>query len=135
MPSRRGLKHDEYDIGVYAYRELHNFCLQYDSKIQQLADIRSPYNSPQITGMSHRSSTSSQTASSAERAAILSSDYEMIEQAAIEVNAEDYQCIILAVTNDAPWHYLKMVENLKTPRDKFNEERKLFTICLQRKEK
>jgi len=85
--------------------------------------------------MPHGSSKSDQTASSAERAAIFSSDCEMIEQTAVEVNAEDYQCIILAVANDAPWHYLKMVENLKTPRDKFNEERKLFTICLQRKEK
>jgi len=29
MPSKRDLKLDEYNIGKYAYRELHNFCLQY----------------------------------------------------------------------------------------------------------
>lgn len=33
-----------------------------------------------------------------------------------------YQCILLAVTNDAPWHYLQMAQIRNTPRDKFNEE-------------
>ena len=36
MPKRRDIKLDEYNIGRYEYRELHNFCMQYDRKKKQL---------------------------------------------------------------------------------------------------
>ena len=36
MPMKKDLKLDQYDISPYAYRELHNFCLQYPEKKRRL---------------------------------------------------------------------------------------------------
>lgn len=135
MPSKRDLKLDEYNIGKYAYRELHNFCLQYPYKKQRLADLRSPYKSPQITGLPHGNDVGQPTESSAERAAVLSEDCEMIEQAALEVNAEDYQCIVLAVTQDVPWYYLRALKDLKTNEKYFQREQRQFYYLLAKKKK
>ena len=33
MPMKKDLKLDQYDISPYAYRELHNFCLQYPERL------------------------------------------------------------------------------------------------------
>ena len=51
LPNKRDLKLDEYDIGKYAYRELHNFCLQYPEKKKRITELRYPYQSPRITGL------------------------------------------------------------------------------------
>lgn len=135
MSSKRDLKLDQYNIGVYAYRELHNFCLQYPHKKQQIADFRSPYNSPQITGMPNGNGAGDPTGSNAERAALLSQECELIEQTAIEASGEEYQCMILSVTQDVPWHYLKMLKDLKASQNKFNDERRLFYYLLAKKRK
>ena len=135
MPSKRDLKLDEYNIGKYAYRELHNFCLQYPYKKQRLADLRSPYHSPQITGLPHGNDAGQPTEDSAERAAALSHDCEMIEQAALEVSASDYQCIILAVTQDVPWYYLRELKGLKTCEKYFRDEQHRFYYLLAQKKK
>lgn len=135
MSSKRDLKLDEYSIGKYAYRELHNFCLQYPYKKQRLADLRSPYHSPQITGLPHGNDAGQPTEDNAERAAILSHDCEIIEQAAIQANAEDYQNIIRAVTQDMPWYYLRSVFGLKMNEKYFNLERHQFYYLLAKKKK
>ena len=135
MPSKRDLKLDEYNIGKYAYRELHNFCLQYPYKKQRLADLRSPYHSPQITGLPHGNDAGQPTEDSAERAAILSHDCEMIEQAAIQASAEDYQNIIRAVTQDMPWYYLRSIYGLKTYEKGFRDEMHRFYYFLAKRKK
>lgn len=135
MSSKRDLKLDEYNIGKYAYRELHNFCLQYPYKEQRLADLRSPYHSPVITGLPHGNVAGQPTEDNAERAAILSHDCEMIEQAAIQANAEDYQNIIRAVTQDMPWYYLRSVFGLKTYEKGFRREMRYFYYLLAKKKK
>ena len=135
MSSKRDLKLDEYNIGKYAYRELHNFCLQYPYKKQRLADLRSPYHSPQITGMPHGSDAGQPTEDNAERAAILSGDCEIIEQAALQASAKDYQNIIRAVTQDMPWYYLQSVFGLKTCEKYFRNEQHRFYYLLAKKKK
>lgn len=135
MASKRDLKLDEYNIGKYAYRELHNFCLQYPYKKQCLADLRSPYHSPQITGMPHGNDVGQPTEDNAERAAILSHDCETIEQAAIQASSEDYQNIIRAVTQDMPWYYLQSVYGMAVSRHTFNAERRYFYYLLAKKKK
>lgn len=133
MPSKRDLKLDEYSIGKYAYRELHNFCLQYPYKKQRIADLRSPYRSPQITGMPHSGSVGLPTEENAERAVTLSNDCEMVEQAALQASAEDYQCIILAVTQDVPWYYLRELKGLRTYERGFRKELHRFYYFLAKK--
>lgn len=135
MPSKRDLKLDEYSIGKYAYRELHNFCLQYPHKKAQLADLRSPYKSPQITGMPHGNDVGQPTENNAERAAILSEECEMIEQTALEVSSGDYQCIVLAVTQDIPWYYLRALKGLATYEKGFRKEMRQFYYLLAKKKK
>jgi len=59
----------------------------------------------------------------------------MIEQAAIEASAKDYQNIIRAVTQDMPWYYLQSVYGLKTARHIFDAERRYFYYLLAEKKK
>ena len=107
MPSKRDLNLGEYDIGKYAYRELHNFCLQYPEKKKKLADLRNPYKSPVITGMPHGSGVGDPTGIHATKAAMLAADCELIEQTAAEAGGGFFQSLLVNVTNEhMPWEVL-----------------------------
>ncbi len=135
MPNKRDLKLDKYDIGTFAYRELHNFCLQYPEKKKRLAELRYPYNSPQISELPRGATVGDPTGKNAERAAILSSDCELIEQTVLEAAGDDYQCLLLSVTQDVPHHYLQMLKGLETGRHSFNEKRRYFFYLLAKKKR
>ena len=135
MSSKRDLNLDEYNIGKYAYRELHNFCLQYPEKKKRLADLRNPYKSPVITGLPRGTGTSDPTGNHAEKAAVLSADCKLIEQTAVEAGGDDYQCLLLAVTQDVPHHYLQMLKGLEMGHDKFWAMKRYFYFCLAQKKK
>lgn len=135
MPSKRDLKLDQYNISKYAYRELHNFCLQYPEKKKRLAELRSPYSSPQITGLPHSNDISRPTESKAEQAAVLALDCKAIEDSAYEVSVQDKEHIIMAVTQDVPWHYLQLLKGLTTGEYKFRQEKRKFYYLLAKKKK
>ena len=86
MPNKRDLRLERYSIGKYAYRELHNFCLQYPEKKRRLRELESPYKSPQITGMPSGSGPGDPTGRNADRASVLSGDIELIERTAAAVS-------------------------------------------------
>lgn len=46
MPNKRDLRMERYSIGKYAYRELHNFCLQYPDKKRRLRELQSRTKAP-----------------------------------------------------------------------------------------
>lgn len=71
MPMKKDLKLDQYDISPYAYRELHNFCLQYPEKKRRLRELESPFGGPR---------GSDPTAGRATRAATLAADIALIEK-------------------------------------------------------
>ena len=48
MPNKRDLRLDKYDIGVYAYRELNNFCKQYQEKKRKLQELECAYSAPRF---------------------------------------------------------------------------------------
>lgn len=73
MPMKKDLKLDQYDISPYAYRELHNFCLQYPEKKRRLRELESPFGGPR---------GSDPTAGRATRAATLAADIALIEKTA-----------------------------------------------------
>ncbi len=133
MPNKRDLKLDEYDIGTYAYRELNNFCKQYRDKKRRLRELQSPYKSPQITGMPSGSGPGDPTGRSAERAAVLSQDIDMIERAAAEASPTERDLFLLAVTEDVSWDYMRLLKDLKMGRDKFNNRRRHFYYLLAQK--
>jgi hypothetical protein len=85
--------------------------------------------------MPHSGSVGLPTEESAERAISLSGDCEMVEQAALEASADDYQNLIRAVTQDMPWYYLRSVYGLQSARDQFNAERRYFYFLLAKKKK
>lgn len=130
MPIKKDLKLDEYEISKFAYRELHNFCLQYQYKKQKLTEVRSKYNSPKITGIPHGSGVGDPAGNAAMQAASMARDIELIEKCAKAVSARDWEQIVLAVTRDVPWYYLRMLCNLETGEKKFNNERRYFYYLL-----
>lgn len=130
---QRDLKMERFSIGKYAYRELHNFCLQYPDKKRQLRELQSPYKSPQITGMPSGSGPGDPTGRMAERAAILSNDIDMIERAAKEASPSESELFLLAMTEDVSWDYMRILKDLKMGRDKFNNRRRHFYYILAQK--
>ena len=133
MPNKRDLKMERYSIGKYAYRELHNFCLQYPDKKRKLRELQSPYRSPQITGMPSGSGPGDPTGRIAERAAVLSQDIDMIERAAAEASPTERDLFLLAVTEDVSWAYMKMLKNMQMGEKNFNRRRRKFYYILAQK--
>ena len=99
MPMKKDLKLDQYDISPYAYRELHNFCLQYPEKKRRLRELESPFGGPR---------GSDPTAGRATRAATLAADIALIEKTARQAAGSQAPYLVEAVTEDMPWHYLRM---------------------------
>lgn len=100
----RDLKLDGYNISGNRYRELKYFCRQYREKqslLQSITEVGSP---PICGGGGGR--LSDKTASIAIRRAELQRDLELIEQTAIEADAEIYTYIISNVADGVPWEYL-----------------------------
>lgn len=130
---RRDLNLDEYNITKLQYRELHNFCLQYTDKKRQLANLKNSYNSPNNSDMPAGCGTGNPTARTAERILVLSKEIEMIEQTAVEVAPEEYHNMLLAVTEDVPWHFLQLLKGLRMPEKRFNSVRRQFFYFLARR--
>ena len=82
----RDLKLDEYNISGNRYRELKYFCRQYREKQSLLRSITEVGSPPLSGGGSGK--FSDKTASIAIRRTELQRDLEMIEQTAIEADAE-----------------------------------------------
>ena len=131
MPNKRDLRLDEYEIGVFAYRELNNFCKQYREKKKKLRELESPYKSPQITGMPSGSGPGDPTGRIAERAAVLSQDIDMIERAANKAAGRDAQNLLKNVTLGIAWEYLPV----SCGRRKFYDMRRQFFYFLAMEKK
>lgn len=117
MARKRDIKLDEYSIGTFAYRELYNFCLQYPDKKRRLANC-----SPR--GVMGASLLQAQD------------DCKMIEQTALKAaGGNDYQCLLLGVTQDIPFHYLRMLKNLNAGKNSFYDMRRKFFYYLAKKKK
>lgn len=82
MPNKRDLRLDKYGIDKNTYRELYYFCLQYQSKKEQLHDCYG-LSAMKLTDMPRGGATTDSTSRQGERAAMLSANTEAIEQAFI----------------------------------------------------
>jgi hypothetical protein len=133
MPNKRDLKLDDYNISKFAYRELSNFCLQYPEKKRKIADLHNPLKCQQYSDMPHGIGVGEPTAQAAERAAELSKDCELIEQAAIATDSTMYQYILLSVTEDIPYRYLKALKNIPCYEKGFIKMRRQFFYLLAKK--
>lgn len=128
MPRERDLKLDGYNISGNRYRELKYFCRQYrekQSRLRSLTEIASPA----FSGCGGSGRTADRTAATAIRKAELRRDLELIEQTAMEADAEIYQYIISNVADGVPYEYL----GVPYSRRQFYRIRKKFFFLLSEK--
>lgn len=106
MPNQKDLNLEKYEISKYRYRELKNFCLQYNEKKQQLATLRG-LGAVIYNNEPHGSGISNPTAAKAERAQQLARDIDLIEQTVMEVDSVNYDSLLANVTaTNLPYEYL-----------------------------
>ncbi len=127
MPNTRDINLEEYQISKYRYRELKNFCLQYrekQSRLLSLTEIGSP--STEATG---GGGTSDRTSTMAIKRMELQHDIALIEQTAMETNADIYPYIINHVADGIPYEYM----DVPMGRRQFYDMRKKFFFLLSQK--
>lgn len=129
MPRRKDLHLDGYGISKFAYRELCNFCLQYEDKKAKVAELRNPYNSPQITGLPHGNEVGNPTESAAEKAAVMSHDIDLIETAVRAAAPDIYSTLLKNVTQGIQYDYMEVPAG----RRQFYEKRRKFFYILAQK--
>ena len=129
MPNQKDLNLEKYEISKYRYRELKNFCLQYDEKKQRLAALRG-LGAVTHSNEPHGSGISNPTAAKAERAQQLARDIELIEQTAMEVDPVNYHSLLANVTaTNLPYEYL----SVSCGRRQFYGKRRRFFFLLDKK--
>ena len=111
MPKIRTTTLEKYNISKYRYMELIYFCLQYNEWKKMIEDEN-----------------------------IILCEIELkykcklIEQTAIEADAELYPYILKAVTNEGvSYNYLKMVYNIPCGKDVYYDRRRKFYCLLSEK--
>lgn len=130
MPTERDLNLDTYNISGNRYRELKYFCRQYrekQSRLRSMTEIGSPAFDGNGGGGGR---TSDRTADMAIKKAELQKDLELIEQTAIEADAEIYQYIISHVADGIPFEYLGVPSSRATF---YRRKRKFFWLLDKKK--
>lgn len=106
--------------------------MQYDEK-KTLLDECYCLSAQRLSDMPKGSGISDPTGVSAERAAKMSADIELIEQCAIETDSSIYQFILDSVCYEVPFSYLKAVKNIPIEKSAFYETRRKFFYILDKK--
>lgn len=136
MGKVRPLNHSKYGISKNRFRELYYWCLQYDEWKDELKYKTDTVGAMEITDMPTSRNVSDSTQQLAFRRAALQKNCELIEQTAIEADAEIYQYIIKAVTDeDVTYTYLDMVMGIPCSRNTYYERRKKFYWTLDKRKK
>lgn len=128
MPDKRDLQLDRYGISKHRYKELANFCLQYEEFKQEKESCYS-LDGCSMDGMPRGSATSDSTANKAGRAYKLSKNIELIESTAVEAAGRYYRYLLIAVTEGRSW------DSFENPykRAEFNLDRRKFFYILNLK--
>ena len=129
MPRKQGLKLKGQEISFAAYSELKAFCLQYNEKRKRLKDLYG-FTSERDPGMPKGNMCADPTAHRAEVAAKLSTDVELIEKTAQEVDASIANYLLKNVTEEWTWDAMKLHYNIPIGRRQFYAARKNFFFLL-----
>ncbi len=124
LGKERDLKLQSYNISDNRYRELKYFCRQYREKQSQLRSI-TELSSPRFDSTGGGNKTSDRTADTACRRAQLQRDIEMIQQSAIEADAEIYAYILDNVVDGIAYEYLDVPASIASF---YRKRRKFFWI-------
>lgn len=135
MPDVRPLNEKKYNISKNRFREIYYHCLQYQewkSELKYLTDTR------KSTEYGKEGKGSAPQGSETEKLAIhrieLEKKCELIEQTAIEADADIYQFVIEGVTtNYASFRYLHDAKGMPCGEQKYYRARRKFYYLMSRK--
>ncbi len=134
--NKRKLNLEKYGISGKRYKELCGFCEQYPEWINELKYKKDTVASREITDMPiPPHNNSDQTGNLAVRRYELQKKCELIEQTAIEADADLYQYIIKSICYEVPVHYLQVVEGMACSTSAFYDKRRYFFYLLDKNKK
>lgn len=125
---KRDMKLSDYNISRAKYNELKYFCMQYEEKKQEL---HRGYGLGAVIndGMPKGNMPGNPVECTAIHNAMLQTDIELIEQTAMEADADIYQWLIKSVTEGIPYEYM----DVPLSRTKFYDSRRYFFYLLAQK--
>lgn len=134
MPTVRSTSLKKYDISTHRFMELYHHCLQYNEWKDELKYKCDTVRSIEVTDMPVTHNNSDATQELAMRRLELSKKCELIEQTAIEADANIYQYILKAVTNEGvSYNYLRTVCGIPCGKNMYYTARKKFFYLLSKK--
>lgn len=98
---------DDYGISAFKYRELKNFCLQYDEKKSKIQYGIKAINND---GMPHGTNTGNPVEAAAIENLMNAKDCRLIEEAAIAANPTIWKYMLRSVTSDLPYELVEYDE-------------------------
>lgn len=133
-PNIRSTSLKKYDISAHRFLELYHFCLQYNEWQDELKYKTDTVKSIEVSDMPSAHSNADATQQLAIRRAQLTSKCELVEQTAIEADADIYPYILKAVTNEGiTYKYLKSIMNIPCGKDMYYDRRRKFYWLLSQK--
>lgn len=125
---KRDMKLSDYNISRAKYNELKYFCMQYEEK---KAALHRRYGLGAVVsdGMPKGNLPGNPTERTAIRNTMLQKDIELIEQTAVEADAEIYRWLMKNVTEGIPYEWL----DVPAGRRQFYESRRYFFYLLSQK--
>ena len=134
MGNVRPLNIRKYAISKHKFLELYHYCLQYNEWNDELKYTTDNVKSVPITDMPIGSTTGDATSQLAIKRAELSKKCVLIEETAKEADAELWEYIVKAVTNEnVTYNYLKQIMNIPCGQTYYYEKRRKFYYLLSSK--
>ena len=129
---RRNLNLAKYGITAARYNELYWFCMGYNERKQKIADLRLSLSAVHITGLPYGNDVSKPTENRAVKIVELEQMNEKIEQAAEQTDKVLSSWILVAVTNDYKYTYMRTVKNIPCNEKEFLKLRRVFYYHLDK---
>lgn len=135
MPNIRPLNKEKYEVSKHRFQEIYHHCMQYKEWKDELRYCEDTVKS---IGAMNEGRASGGTGSATEQLAIkrikLREKCELIEQTAIEADAEIYPYILKGVTEEfASCKYLKEVCGMPCGKDMYYDRRRKFYWLMSKK--
>lgn len=113
-------------ITKHRYLELKHFCLQYPEWKEEYGRLQIRLTSRQLELKAENRQFADPVAEMAIRRSKLLNQMKMIEQAAIEADADLSNYILLAVTNGVSWEFLKTKQDIPCCRETYYDRYRRF---------
>lgn len=134
MPDVRPMNEKKYGISKHKFLQAYHFCMQYNEWRDELKHLKITVKSIDYSKERKGSATGSATEQIAIKRAELQRKCELVEQTAIEADAEIYEYILKGATTEyATYKYLKEVMNIPCGKNMYYERRRKFYWLLSKK--